>query len=276
MACLPKKLSVAVLLSSVCLCQTGFAAQVDDRTTIVAPVQQTNTDNAKLITAYERLIKQHEKHNLNIVRSVRVLINHYPEHVIEILHAAFNQEPQHYRYIIRAAIHSEPALTQDIVITAIARQVDSPANIVSIAIDAEPSYIDDIVRAASYSAPSDIDEIVKTAVKSDPSMTQQVLISASDDGDGYLNKIVSKTLNALPALGNYLMDTMRSVIPYMESKLTPEEEIALRREKTKEILRGALQAGIAKSEVESAAKAAGLNTQDLDQIASEVMYAPPN
>lgn len=276
MACLPKKLSALVLLSSVCVWHTSIAAQLDDEANIETTTEREVYDNTKLITAYERLIRQHEKHNLNIVRSVRVLINHYPEHVIEIMHAAFNEEPRHYRHIIRAAIHAEPALTQDIVITAIARQVDSPARIVGIAIDAEPSYIDDIVRAASYSAPNDIDEIVKTAVESDPSMTQQVLISASDNKDNYLNDVVSKTLNALPALGSYLVDTMRSVIPYMEPKLTPEEQAVVRREKTKEILRGALQAGIEKSEVESAANAAGLSTEDLDQVALEVMHAPPN
>ncbi|RUO62827.1 hypothetical protein SAMN06297229_2330 [Pseudidiomarina planktonica] len=230
----------------------------------------------RLTKAYERLLDQQLKQNLSIVRSVRVLVNNYPEHINPILNAAFNKEPRHYSHIIRAAILTEPALTQDIVITSIARDMDSPANIVRIAIKAEPGYIDDIVRAASLIAPYELDSIVQAAVESDPEMTQQVLMSANDTSPGKLAQFMDSALNALPALGDYLLSTMQSIIPYLDKDVSPEEQELMQREKTKDILRGALQAGMTKEEIESAATAAGLNTQDLDSVALELHNAPPN
>lgn len=230
----------------------------------------------RLTKAYERLLDQQLKQNLSIIRSVRVLVNNYPEHINPILNAAFNKEPRHYSHIIRAAILTEPALTQDIVIISIGRDLDSPANIVRIAIEAEPGYIDDIVRAASLVAPQHLDSIVRAAVESDPDMTQQVLMSANDTSPGKLAKFMDTALNALPALGDYLLSTMQSVIPYLDQNLSPEEQALLQREKTKDILRGALQAGMTKAEIETAATAAGLDTRDLDYVAQELRNAPPN
>lgn len=234
---------------------------------------QPNESTQRLIQAYDRLLRQHTRQNMGITRSVRILIKNYPEHVEPILAAAFLQRPNAYHHIARAAIHAEPALTQDIVSLAIRMELAAPEEVVQVAIRAEPTYIDDIVHAASIESPNDLESIVRVAVKTDPEMASTILSSVNNNEVGHFSGFIQTTLNALPALGNYLVDTFHSIIPG-EDKLTPEQQLVLSEERTDKILRGALQAGISRDEVEEAAHSAGISTHRLDEIQADLQALP--
>lgn len=241
--------------------------------TVSSPPNETVTDG-ELVSSFTKVIKQQERHNVNVVRSVRVLIDHYPEHIREILVAAYRHEPKHYRHIIRAAIHAQPALTQDVVITAIHEQMASAGAIVEIAIDAEPGYIDDIVYAAGTAAPDQLDIIVKTAVANDPQMITTVLRSANDSEPGVIASMIDTAMTAIPELGNYLVDSIMRIVPFVEQPKTTKEMEQERLRKTTQIVKGALEAGMTREELERSAIAAGIDPKYLEPALLELQYTP--
>lgn len=279
-----KKLLTAVSVSII-LNSTAFALPDNHSTNGQQPEHQTqyhylDPDSEKLLPTYLRLFRDYDKRNFAITRSVRILLKHYPQHVEAILLSAFHQQPERYRQIISAAINAEPALTQDVIGVAMNIGISDTAEIVKTAILAEPSYADDIVQVASHMQPQEVEHIVRVAIDAEPDLADEIVRSAADSQPNKISEIFLSALKAIPATANYIAESVSSLWQEDDSELGALETIPLnnptqtaaikQREQARlrEILVGAINAGIPQSELSNIAYAVGISETEL-----EAMYA---
>lgn len=180
----------------------------------------------KLVDKYNAVIDDHLNYNFSITRTVRILVNHYPQHVNQILVAAYEHYPTRIPLINRAVIQVEPALTADVLTTTHLVAPRAFDETIAQAIDVEPSYIDDIVTTATQLAPEKLNTIVSVAIISEPQMSETVVKSAAQSApDGFLDAVVS-SIKEIPQITKSAFVAVRDFFNFNEAnqKKTPKPE----------------------------------------------------
>src|SRR5690554_4618137 len=236
------KVIPTLLAASVCFSCATYAAD-----SAIVDVTNTNNyvldkNNQRLADTYARMLRYYDQRNFSSVRSVRVLMSNYPQHVESILYAAFERYPRHYRHIIKAAIDAEPAFTREIITVALNLQVADPAEIVRIGVETEPSYADTIVATVEELDPSKFDDVIRVAVLTEPQTADGILRANQSAEIGKLESVLNSVLAAVPNIGQYLIDTISDLIgdkPIPSSALDEQEQHL----RAIQLLRSAYQSG---------------------------------
>lgn len=173
------------------------------------------------VAVYTDMLLDHQRQNLSLIRTVRILTTHYPQDVNAILVSAYRQQPDQIVAISKAVIHSEPALTSDVLDTAFAVSRDNCAELVAMAIKAEPAYIDDIVAVAVQHRPADLNEIVRIAITAEPELSGSVVRTAAmNSPESFFDAIIT-TVKNIPASTK---DMFRAVKDFL-SGASPETDV---------------------------------------------------
>lgn len=259
------KVFTTLLAAGVFFTNTTYA---EDSVAVDSTVPETyimTKEIQRLTDTYARMLRYYEQRNFSSVRSVRVLMSNYPQHVEPILYAAFERYPRHYKHIIKAAIDSEPAFTRDIISVALNAEVGDPAEIVRIGVKTEPSYADAIVNAVDQINPDQFQEVIRIAVLTEPHTADGILRANEDAEMGKLESIIQTVLAAAPALGNYLSDTISDIIGSTnddQSEINPD----LQRQRAITLLRSAYEAGLTSEQLTTIALRHNLTHDDINQI----------
>ena len=222
----------------------------------------SSDENSQFQTAF---LKRQVDQTMSVGRAIRSIAGHYPAEVVSIVDIALDTYPDKYREIIFAAISAQPASTEEIVQLAIEKEVSSCPNIVQLAIKAEPTYVDFVVHAASVSTPEELDEIVRVAVLTQPDAADSIVQTLSKEHPNKIVDIMTSALNAVPFVGEYVVDALLAVFPN-EAEMVVEtavRESSQQREQVMRILNTAQHAGVPQEKLEQYALSAGLSEDDL-------------
>lgn len=218
-----------------------------------------------LIKKYNNVIDDHLNYNFSITRTVRILVNHYPQHVNQILVAAYQHYPTRIPLINRAVIQVEPALTSDVLTTTHLVAPQAFDETIAQAIDVEPSYIDDIVTTATQLAPEKLDTIVRVAIVSEPRMSETVVKSAAESApNGFLDAVVS-SIKEIPQVTKSAFVAVRDFFSFNESdeRQIPEPE------QWQRFIVEAKAQGITRAELEWFKEQGYLTEEQIAQVYSE-------
>lgn len=171
--------------------------------------QTTAADESKLTKTYVAIIENHLNKNLSIMRTVRILINNYPEHAKYIATASFEVVPTKKKAIIVAAIQAEPAVTYSIVDTSLAHFPESAEMIVQTAMATEPAYINDILELAILRAPGKADNLITSTLRNHPSYSESIIRTVHESSSGTLLSSVIGTLKLLPESASYVIEGIK-------------------------------------------------------------------
>jgi len=207
-----------------------------------------NSQNSEsnLKSTYRSIIDNHLQKNFSIMRTVRILINNYPEHATYIVNAAFDAQETRVKAIVIAAIQAEPAITYNVVDTALNRYPKMYETIVEAAIRTEPAYIDDIITVALKRHPEQADEIIQKAVTSHPDFTESVLRTAAKEAPDSILSSVTKSIKALPEAATSFVAVLRDFFAGSNSGNSYE----LNQEDWRLLTLEAKQSGVTRKELE--------------------------
>jgi len=211
-------------------------------------------------------LKRQVDQTMSVGRAIRSIAGHYPAEVVSIVDIALDTYPEKYREIIFAAISAQPASTEEIVQLAIEKEVSSCPNIVQLAIKAEPTYVDFVVHAAAVSTPEELDEIVRVAVLTQPDAADSIVQTLSKEHPNKIVDIMTSALNAVPFVGEYVVDALLAVFPNEAETVveTAVRESSQQREQIMRILNTAQHAGVSHDKLKEYALSAGLNETDIN------------
>ena len=171
--------------------------------------QMSSTKEANLLKTYTSIIENHLNKNLSIMRTVRILVNNYPEHASYIVSAAFDLTPNKKKAIIMAAIQAEPAVTYSVVETALTYFPGNAEMIVQTAIETEPAYIDDILSLAIAHSPEKADSLITLTLQNHPSYSESIMRTAHQSASGNLLSSVIGTLKLIPESADYVLNGIK-------------------------------------------------------------------
>ena len=216
--------------------------------TSYAMAYDVNSQNSEsnLKSTYRSIIDNHLQKNFSIMRTVRILINNYPEHATYIVNAAFDAQETRVKAIVIAAIQAEPAITYNVVDTALNRYPKMYETIVEAAIRTEPAYIDDIITVALKRHPEQADEIIQKAVTSHPDFTESVLRTAAKEAPDSILSSVTKSIKALPEAATSFVAVLRDFFAGSNSGNSYE----LNQEDWRLLTLEAKQSGVTRKELE--------------------------
>ena len=171
--------------------------------------QMSSTKEANLLKTYTSIIENHLNKNLSIMRTVRILVNNYPEHASYIVSAAFDLTPNKKKAIIMAAIQAEPAVTYSVVETALTYFPGNAEMIVQTAIETEPAYIDDILSLAIAHSPEKADSLITLTLQNHPSYSESIMRTTHQSASGNLLSSVIGTLKLIPESADYVLNGIK-------------------------------------------------------------------
>lgn len=257
-------LSAAILATHVS--HTAMAQEVSSND-VVQPPASANVESADQSNHFQTaFLRRQVNQTMSVGRAISSIAGHYPQEIVSIVDIALDTYPDKYREIIFAAISAQPASTEEIVQLAIEKEVSSCPNIVQLAIKAEPTYVDFVVQAAAVSTPEELDEIVRVAVLTQPDAADSIVQTLSQEHPNKIVDIMTSALNAVPFVGEYVVDALLAVFPSEAETVveTAVRESARQREQVMRILNTAQHAGVSQDKLKEYAMSAGLSEDDFD------------
>ncbi len=258
-------LSAALLASQVSHVAMAQDTSSDDviQPSTSASVEKSVEESNRFQTAF---LKRQVDQTMSVGRAISSIAGHYPQEIVSIVDIALDTYPDKYREIIFAAISAQPSSTEEIVQLAIEKEVSSCPNIVQLAIKAEPTYVDFVVQAAAVSTPEELDEIVRVAVLTQPDAADSIVQTLSKEHPNKIVDIMTSALNAVPFVGEYVVDALLAVFPNEVETVveTAVRESAQQREQIMRILNTAQHAGVSQDKLKEYAMSAGLSEDDVN------------
>ena len=245
-------LLVATLSSSAI--RTSHAATFD---------RSPQNSSSTLKDTYRSIIENHLNKNFSIMRTVRILINNYPEHAAYIVHAAFDIRETRVKAIVVAAMQAEPAVTYTVVDIAIARYPDLSNSIVEAAIQTEPAYIDDIITIALQRQPDQAETIIRKAVASHPDFTESVLRTAAQEAPSSILSSLTESIKALPETATSLIAVMKDFFVGSDNESSAYE---ISKDDWRVLTLEAKQSGVSRKELEWLVKEGYVEKETLAKI----------
>lgn len=232
----------------------GYATTIDSN---------TESSESNLKSTYRNIIDNHLHKNFSIMRTVRILINHYPEHANYIVEAAFDAKESRIKAIVVAAMQAEPAVTYSVVDVALKRYPNLSGTIVEAAIQTEPAYIDDIITIALRREPEQANTIIRKAVASHPDFTESVLRTAAKEAPNSILSSITESIKALPETATSLISVLKDFFVGADSK---KQDYNLSKEDWRLLTLEAKQSGVSRKELEWLVKEGYLEQKTLAKI----------
>ncbi|RUO64775.1 hypothetical protein [Idiomarina ramblicola] len=207
----------------------------------------TPSPTSDLKQTYRNIIDNHLHKNFSIMRTVRILINHYPEHATYIVNAAFDVRESRIKAIVVAAMQAEPAVTYNVIDVALARFPHLTETLVEAAIQTEPAYIDDIITVALKHQPDTANAIIRQAVVSHPDFTESVLRTTAKEAPNFMLSSIIESIKALPDAATSLVAVLKDFFVGAEDKKTPYK---ITKEDWNLLILEAKQSGVSREELE--------------------------
>ncbi|MBJ7274695.1 hypothetical protein IG389_12295 [Idiomarina abyssalis] len=226
----------------------------------------TTSSESDLKSTYRNIIDNHLNKNFSIMRTVRILINHYPEHASYIVDAAFDARENRVKAIVVAAMQAEPAVTYSVVDIAIQRYPDLCDAIVESAIQTEPAYIDDIISIALKREPGQADIIIRKAVASHPDFTESVLRTAAKEAPNSILSSITESIKALPDTATALVSVLKDFFVGTDKE---KQNYSLNKEEWRLLTLEAKQSGVSRKELEWLVNEGYLEKETLAKIFDE-------
>lgn len=223
----------------------------------------TTSSESDLKDTYRNIIDNHLNKNFSIIRTVRILINHYPEHASYIVDAAFDARENRVTAIVIAAMRAEPAVTYPVVDIALSRYPDLSGAIVEAAIQAEPAYIDDIITIALRQQPDRAQSIIRKAVAAHPDFTESVLRTAAQEAPNSILSSITESIKALPETATSLIAVMKNFFVGSENE---EKSYDISKEDWRVLTLEAKQSGVSQKELEWLVKEGYIEKETLAKI----------
>ena len=247
-------LSAAMLasqVSHVAMAQDASSNEVAQPTTSVSIESSAEASNRFQTAFLRRQVDQ----TMSVGRAISSIAGHYPQEIVSIVDIALDTYPDKYREIVFAAISAQPS---------------SCPNIVQLAIKAEPTYVDFVVHAAAVSTPEELDEIVRVAVLTQPDAADSIVQTLSQEHPNKIVEIMTSALNAVPFVGEYVVDALLAVFPNEAQTVveTAVRESSHQREQVIRILSTAQHAGVSQDKLKEYAMSAGLSEEDFNSAVS--------
>ncbi|MCK7459256.1 hypothetical protein [Idiomarina aminovorans] len=255
------------LLTLTCLIVATFNPSAIQTSYAMAYEVNTQNSESNLKSTYRNIIDNHLQKNFSIMRTVRILINNYPEHAAYIVNAAFDAKESRVKAIVVAAMQAEPAVTYIVVDTAISRFPDLCDTIVEAAIQTEPAYIDDIIAIALSRQPDQAENILGKAIASHPDFTESVLRTAVKEAPNSILSSITESIKALPEAATSLVAALKNF--FVGSKDANSYE--LNQEDWRLLTLEAKQSGVTREELEWLVKAGYLKQKTFAQIFDDEM-----
>jgi len=209
--------------------------------------QSLATQEARLLKTYTSIIENHLNKNLSIMRTVRILINNYPEHSTYIVPAAFDLVPNKKKAIIKAAIQAEPAVTYNVVETSLTYFPNDAEMIIQTAIETEPAYISDVLTLAMSRVPEKADTLITLTLKNYPSYSESIMRTVHENSSGSLLSSVIGTLKLLPESAGYVLDGIKS---FFTSLGTTDSQATISKEQWRLLALEAKNSGLKKEKLQ--------------------------
>lgn len=228
----------------------------------------SNSQNSALSLkdTYRDIIENHLRKNFSIMRTVRILINNYPEHASYIVNAAFDVRENRVTAIVVAAMQAEPAVTYNVVDIAITRYPELSDSIIEAAIQTEPAYINDIIKIALRHQPNKAETIIRKVVASHPDFTESVLRLASQEAPSSILSSITESIKALPETATSLIAVMKDFFVGSDNK---DSAYDISKEDWRVLTLEARQSGVSREELEWLVKEGYLEEETLAKIFSD-------
>ncbi|MAI36783.1 hypothetical protein [Alteromonas sp.] len=267
-------LSASLLLAGFLSIGVVTSANAQEASQEVSPLTESNesagpsvvpkdevSQSTKFQTAF---LKRQVDQTMSVGRAISSIAGHYPQDIVLVVDIALDTYPDKYREIIFAAISAQPSSTEEIVRLAIEKEVSSCPNIVKLAITAEPTYVDFVVHAAAMATPEELDEIVRVAVLTQPDSADSIVQTLSQEHPNKIVEIMTSALNAVPFVGEYVVDALLAVFPNKAEKVveTAVRESSQQREQIMRILNTANNSDVSQIKLKEYALSAGLSESD--------------
>ena len=122
------------------------------------------------------------------------------------------------------------------------------------------------MQAAAVSTPEELDEIVRVAVLTQPDAADSIVQTLSQEHPNKIVDIMTSALNAVPFVGEYVVDALLAVFPSEAETVveTAVRESARQREQVMRILNTAQHAGVSQDKLKEYAMSAGLSEDDFN------------
>ena len=116
----------------------------------------------------------------------------------------------------------------------------------------------------------DRDEIVRVAVLTQPDAADSIVQTLSQEHPNKIVEIMTSALNAVPFVGEYVVDALLAVFPNEAQTVveTAVRESSHQREQVIRILSTAQHAGVSQDKLKEYAMSAGLSEEDFNSAVS--------
>lgn len=208
--------------------------------------ETVETVDTHLADTYQGIIDNHLNKNFSIMRTVRILINNYPEHATYIVNAAFNIRETRVKAIVVASIQAEPAVTYNVLDSALTRYPQLSDTLIEAAIKTEPAYIDDIITVALSHQPERADIIISKVMNTHPEFAESVLRTSAEQAPNHIFPSIMESLKSLPELATSLVTIVKNAFGDEKSPLVNQ---GITEDEWKLLMLEAKQSGVKRNEL---------------------------
>ena len=129
-----------------------------------------------------------------------------------------------------------------------------------------PPYFDEFCNIMA----EELDEIVRVAVLTQPDAADSIVQTLSQEHPNKIVEIMTSALNAVPFVGEYVVDALLAVFPNEAQTVveTAVRESSHQREQVIRILSTAQHAGVSQDKLKEYAMSAGLSEEDFNSAVS--------
>lgn len=204
-----------------------------------------------------KLMKQHVKQQISVQKTVSSILKRYPEKIDSVLNVALELYPKKHKEIMLGALHAEPVLACNVIEHFIINDIASTSELVKIVIETEPAYAQEILNSAVLHDPDNMEEIVRVALLTEPLTSREILSNTMTSFPERMVDILTGFVKAIPNKVSQWVAYTFVMFPDSGEAIVSTAISATNASHNKKIIEAALEAGLEKDLVISAAIEAG-------------------
>lgn len=204
-----------------------------------------------------KLMKQQVKQQISVKKSVSSILKRYPEKIDSVLNVALELYPDKHKEIMLGALHAEPVLACNVIEHFLMNSIASSSELVQMVIETEPAYAQEILNSAILHDPDNMEEIVRIALLTEPLTSREILSSTMTSFPERMVDILAGFVKAIPdKVAQWIAYTF-VLFPDSGEQIVSTAITSTNDSHNKEIIEAALDAGLERKLVISAAIEAG-------------------
>lgn len=204
-----------------------------------------------------KLMKQQVKQQISVKKSVSSILKRYPEQIDSVLNVAIDLHPNKHKEIMLGALDAEPVFACNVIEHYIINDIASTNELVKLVIETEPAYAQEILNSAVLHDPDNMEEIVRIAILTEPLTSREILSHTMTSFPERMVDILSGFVKAIPEKVSQWIAYTFVLFPDDGEQIVNTAIISTNDSHNKDIIEAALNAGLEKELVISAAIEAG-------------------